>query len=668
MRRTEVVEKRAALAWSWIMFLLFAWLLYRTAWVSDDAFISLRTVSNLLDGYGLRWNVSERVQTFTHPLWLGFLTAAHGVTSEPFYSTLYLSWAVSTATVACLLFACPGQLYDKTLALVALAFSQAFIDFSSSGLENPLTHLLLVVFCVAYARLTQPKARALVLSSIAGLAALNRLDSVLLFAPALGRVVWQNRKTVPWWFYVAGVLPIGAWEVFSVIYYGFPFPNTAYAKLGQQSGSSELLLKGGKYLLSSLNHDPITLSTLGAVVVLCVARRQRETLWLWLGAGAYVLYAVRVGGDFMTGRFLSAPLVLSAACSLRLAVSSSTRARVLSSIFVVGLAALGQYPPPLTGADFSLAAGESDVDEYGIHNERRLFFANSSLRNADKINPLHADHPWSSGGHQLHSDAERENKASVRVIDAIGYVGYFAGPRVHIVDHWALADALIARLPAAFGQYGHYPRVIPAGYYETLYTGQPLIHDLALRQYYAALVRAIRDPLWSAERWRAIWQLNTGQLTPLLDRYGYAHGPEISVKLSVANPTQYPYVQTYVWNDYRTTAYQLDSASRPGSQYELTWRITARAATLLQPTAASKTSELGELRPRGFFTVTVAFSEQPGGPLRELHELRYTYQRQGDQLVVQRHPWPVWSDKFPDGKWHEGRAPGVLQLEETNVR
>jgi arabinofuranosyltransferase len=39
------------------------------AWVGDDAVITARVVDNFLHGYGLRWNVSDRVQAFTHPLW-----------------------------------------------------------------------------------------------------------------------------------------------------------------------------------------------------------------------------------------------------------------------------------------------------------------------------------------------------------------------------------------------------------------------------------------------------------------------------------------------------------------------------------------------------------------------------------------------------------------------
>ena len=44
--------------------------LVRCAWIGDDGYISLRVVLNLVEGRGLTWNVDERVQVFTHPLWL----------------------------------------------------------------------------------------------------------------------------------------------------------------------------------------------------------------------------------------------------------------------------------------------------------------------------------------------------------------------------------------------------------------------------------------------------------------------------------------------------------------------------------------------------------------------------------------------------------------------
>jgi arabinofuranosyltransferase len=50
-------------------------ILLRTAWVADDAFLTMRTVDNFVNGYGLRWNILERVQIYTHPLWMFLLSA-----------------------------------------------------------------------------------------------------------------------------------------------------------------------------------------------------------------------------------------------------------------------------------------------------------------------------------------------------------------------------------------------------------------------------------------------------------------------------------------------------------------------------------------------------------------------------------------------------------------
>src|SRR5262245_6951278 len=65
------------------------------AWVVDDAYITLRTVDNFVHGRGLRWNVAERVQSYTHPLWMFALAGVYAVTREAFFSTLALSFVSS---------------------------------------------------------------------------------------------------------------------------------------------------------------------------------------------------------------------------------------------------------------------------------------------------------------------------------------------------------------------------------------------------------------------------------------------------------------------------------------------------------------------------------------------------------------------------------------------
>jgi hypothetical protein len=68
---------------------LCALVLLRHAWVSDDAFITLRTVRNLVEGEGPRWNLHERVQGFTHPLWMLLAVAQlFGLSREPMVAAL----------------------------------------------------------------------------------------------------------------------------------------------------------------------------------------------------------------------------------------------------------------------------------------------------------------------------------------------------------------------------------------------------------------------------------------------------------------------------------------------------------------------------------------------------------------------------------------------------
>src|SRR5262245_8845284 len=106
----------------------------------------MRTDDNFCNGYVLRWNVDERVQLFTHPLWLFVASPFYALTREAYFTLLALSFGVSIAAV---------WIYAERIALsrstaaagvLVLIFSKAFMDYSTSGLENPLTHVLVALF------------------------------------------------------------------------------------------------------------------------------------------------------------------------------------------------------------------------------------------------------------------------------------------------------------------------------------------------------------------------------------------------------------------------------------------------------------------------------------------------------------------------------------------
>jgi len=118
--------------------------LIRTAWISDDAAITLRCVLNLLHGYGATFNIDERVQPYTHPLWFLLISALSVLIRNVFASTFVLSIAISIASLWLLLTRVARNFWAGVLAASVLLLSKAYVDFSTSGLENPLAHVLIL--------------------------------------------------------------------------------------------------------------------------------------------------------------------------------------------------------------------------------------------------------------------------------------------------------------------------------------------------------------------------------------------------------------------------------------------------------------------------------------------------------------------------------------------
>jgi arabinofuranosyltransferase len=109
-----------------------------------------------------------------------------------------------------------------------------------------------------------------------------------------------------------------------------------------------------------------------------------------------------------------------------------------------------------------------------------------------------------------------------------GLIGYAAGPRVHLVDVWALGDPLLARLPSRQDRWtiGHFARRTPEGYPETIESGSNRIVESGVAAFYDRLSLLTRAPLWTRERWRAIAKMNRGEYQHLLQSSSYAAGPK----------------------------------------------------------------------------------------------------------------------------------------------
>jgi hypothetical protein len=127
--------------WRIVGFAALLAIVVRMAWLCDDAYITLRSVENLVAGHGPVWNVGERVQAFSHPAWFLLLALGRWLTGECCFTTLAIGGALAMFAAWRLL----GVAGAAAPALaVVLCCSRAFTDFATGGLENPLTSALLV--------------------------------------------------------------------------------------------------------------------------------------------------------------------------------------------------------------------------------------------------------------------------------------------------------------------------------------------------------------------------------------------------------------------------------------------------------------------------------------------------------------------------------------------
>ena len=175
---------------------LYAFLVIRTSWVSDDAIITFRSLENFLHGYGPVFNIGERVQTFTHPLWFLIQAAANFIfnlwKSNPFgqgqmyFLNVFISIAISLLMILIFTFKVATSTKGAILGILIFSFSKAFIDYSTSGLENPLTHLILLLFILVYLTQKENSQRGIfLLATLAALGGVDRLDTLLFYFPAL---------------------------------------------------------------------------------------------------------------------------------------------------------------------------------------------------------------------------------------------------------------------------------------------------------------------------------------------------------------------------------------------------------------------------------------------------------------------------------------------------
>lgn len=474
-------------------------LLLRHAWVSEDAYITFRYVDSALRGQGLVFNAGERVQAYTHPLWLLLLLPGGLLRIDPFYWVIGLGLVFNGLTVGLLarhLRGARSPYFAFLVVLAALFACSSFIDFQTSGLENSLTHFLLLLLVLSAAG--KRDGRLLRSSLSTGFLLLNRLDMFFISMPILAYVFVKEKTPVRTRTrsLLLGLLPVIAWEIFSIIYYGFVFPNPKYTKLGSLP-LGKAITQGLVFLSDFLQWEPLPAFMLAFFVVLLLSRGGKIHRAAAAGVLIYLAYVIMIGGGFMRGRFLLPALFLAAVTSATL-IARWEIARYGKAI-LVGLLVAAAVLSYLRAE--SATAG---ILASGIANERKYYGPANTLLGRLKGEKTHK---LAAEGLRLSHESRRHRIALSH--RAIGILGYYAGPRVTVVDELGLADAFIARtpdLPPEKQRIGHPEHRIPAEYLRERLDG--VVTDRWADPEMLTLWRRIKTitqgPILSAARFSAI--------------------------------------------------------------------------------------------------------------------------------------------------------------------
>lgn len=416
---------------------------WQRRWSADDAFIDFRIVRNLLAGDGPVFNVGERVEAYTNPLWVALLAAwarlggplelgavalglactAIGVLAAQSAATA-LAWRAHGAR---------GAGLALPLGVAVLAVLSPVWDFATSGLE---TGLVFAWLGVAFWLLTRcalapggpTRGRAIGVACCLGLGPLVRPDlgvfTLGFLAALLGLVVaragWRRGLATGALVCLAVGAAPGGYELWRMGYFAALVPNTALAKEAGATYWSQGLLYLADFVVIHLLIIPLAPLLAWWVVGARRAWRARDlavaTLWVApvVTALAHALYVVRVGGDFMHARLLL-PSLFGLLLPLMTVVLPRVRPRGRAAVWLGALGALLAVWA-LASALWLRPPYGHDIGAMGIADERSVY-----LNQTGRAHPITAQDfaamTWAQTGDALRARAAGAGQAPALVLD-----------------------------------------------------------------------------------------------------------------------------------------------------------------------------------------------------------------------------------------------------------
>lgn len=405
-------------------------LVYR--FTQDDAYIFFRYAEHWIQGHGPVWNVGERVEGYSSPLWLAVVTVAGRCfgTFEPAVHVISIAFGVAALGALFLLTASMTRsAWAGLAAALLLASDRTYALWSTSGMETRLFSLLLVVSALLVRRGSSGRLSSIerwLPGPVLALLCLARPEGAL-FAGFFVLFLILRRRSVPfdrriWISLGTGGAALAAHLFFRRLYYGDFLPNTFYAKvpgLDPSSGTAYLTDFARSFPLISLAAALGLLAHLGLAVV-----RRRWTFGSLLAVTtvAYLAYVVAIGGGFMEFRFLDPVITLTVVLFVTAlwTVHRTSRHRlapILTATVVILLATVG------------LNHGMQFEDrDHMVMNRSEMWHESTRV--------------WSMIGRSFGRFARPEESLATT---AAGAIPYFS--KLRALDQFGLNDAVIAHAP-----------------------------------------------------------------------------------------------------------------------------------------------------------------------------------------------------------------------------
>ena len=292
----------------------------------DDAFISYRYSRNLARGEGLSYNRGSRVEGFSNFLWvlLHAIPIRRGM--DPVYFSRFLSLVSGIFLLAVVLNSLRNGEGRITLIGAASAVYLALNPFlglwTMAGLETVFYAALLTGGVYLLSGEMNHK-RYIWSAVLLALACLTRPEATFVVAAVFGYQllgVFLRKKVLKpqlWWGSVL-LFIVGVYYVWRLSYFGDFFPNTYYAKLGEEMEGWNRRA-GLAYLVDFIRTSGWPLLVYLAVGAALIFKFDRRGALAWiLPASAGIFFAYYSDGDWMPNfRFLVPvlPLLLIAASS-----------------------------------------------------------------------------------------------------------------------------------------------------------------------------------------------------------------------------------------------------------------------------------------------------------------------------------------------------------------